>query len=220
MRVVVILLLLGGLADADSVRQVTASNSAIDTSGSSEFACARAKYAAYQRLQDSCHNWYAAALKEALSEYVVYNARCDCKAEQSGAVTCSVNVQGSCTVDAERRALFGIGRSIDRGQAEQEALRNVANYCYAPSNEKVIESSLFGCQCGTGRAQNECVCYGRGICQKPGGRFRVGDAVSVEWRGKWYPCHVLRVDGARFFIHYDGYDSSWDEWVTEARIRK
>jgi hypothetical protein len=47
----------------------------------------------------------------------------------------------------------------------------------------------------------------------------VGDAVMVKWKGKWYPASVLRAQGGQYYIHYDGYDNSWDEWVGHGRIR-
>jgi hypothetical protein len=47
-----------------------------------------------------------------------------------------------------------------------------------------------------------------------------GAAVQVEWRGRWYPATVLKRTSKRALIHYDGYDSSWDEWVGPARLRK
>jgi hypothetical protein len=50
--------------------------------------------------------------------------------------------------------------------------------------------------------------------------FGEGDAVSVLWKGTWYPAHVLKVQGGgRYRIHYDGYDNSWDENVGPSRIR-
>jgi len=47
----------------------------------------------------------------------------------------------------------------------------------------------------------------------------VGDGVKVEWHGKWWPASVLKVDGDKYYIHYTGYASSWDEWVGPSRIR-
>lgn len=49
----------------------------------------------------------------------------------------------------------------------------------------------------------------------------VGDKAQVSWKGKWYSATVVRVDGGqtRCFIHYDGYDDSWNEWVGADRIR-
>jgi hypothetical protein len=53
----------------------------------------------------------------------------------------------------------------------------------------------------------------------PAGDFKAGDKVQVEWKGKWWPAAVLEVKDGKFKIHYDGYDASWDEWVTSNRIK-
>jgi hypothetical protein len=152
-----LLILATGPALAGAMRPVTANDSEIDTGGSSDVACSRAKYGAYQKLQDACVGWYGAAVKEAPSEYFVYVQNCDCRRDQSGTVTCGVSAHGSCTVDADRRALFGVGVTFDRPSAEREALRNFANYCHPTNHETVIEQALFGCNCA------------HGTCQKPGG---------------------------------------------------
>ncbi|MBF0161131.1 MAG: RNA-binding protein [Magnetococcales bacterium] len=47
----------------------------------------------------------------------------------------------------------------------------------------------------------------------------VGERAQVSWKGTWYPSRVLDVSGNRVFIHYDGYESSWDEWVTMDRVK-
>jgi hypothetical protein len=47
----------------------------------------------------------------------------------------------------------------------------------------------------------------------------IGDKASVEWKGSWYPAKVLQGGETQCFIHYTGYDSSWDEWVGPSRIR-
>lgn len=49
----------------------------------------------------------------------------------------------------------------------------------------------------------------------------VGDKAQVEWKGSMYPATVLKVneDQTRCFIHYEGYASSWDEWVGKDRIQ-
>ncbi len=48
-----------------------------------------------------------------------------------------------------------------------------------------------------------------------------GQAVSVLYGGAWYPARVL--DGpdrmGTCLVSYDGYGSSWDEWVNAARMR-
>jgi hypothetical protein len=49
--------------------------------------------------------------------------------------------------------------------------------------------------------------------------FYEGDSVQVLWKGNWWPAHVLKAKGGLWKIHYDGYDSSWDEWVGLERLR-
>jgi hypothetical protein len=44
-------------------------------------------------------------------------------------------------------------------------------------------------------------------------------AVEVEWSGTWWPATVLKTDGERTYIHYDGFGDEWDEWVGKDRIR-
>lgn len=50
--------------------------------------------------------------------------------------------------------------------------------------------------------------------------FAAGDKVSVEWKGQWYAATVVKSENGRFFIHYDGWEASWDEWVGSDRIKK
>ncbi len=47
----------------------------------------------------------------------------------------------------------------------------------------------------------------------------VGDNVKVSWKGKWYDASIIQQSDASFRIHYTGYESSWDEWVSLKRIR-
>jgi hypothetical protein len=42
---------------------------------------------------------------------------------------------------------------------------------------------------------------------------------EVEWQGTWWPAEVTQTNGNRYYIHYTGYDNSWDEWVGPDRIR-
>jgi hypothetical protein len=43
--------------------------------------------------------------------------------------------------------------------------------------------------------------------------------IEVEWGRTWWPAQTLQVKGDKYLIHYTGFDASWDEWVTKARIR-
>jgi Zn-dependent protease with chaperone function len=51
-------------------------------------------------------------------------------------------------------------------------------------------------------------------------QWRMGQHVEVEWQGKWWPAEILNIEGNSFSIHYENFDSSWDEWVEVSRIRQ
>lgn len=57
----------------------------------------------------------------------------------------------------------------------------------------------------------------RGVFQ--GGNYPPGTPVMVLWKSKWYPARVLQSRPNRWYIHYDGYSASWNEWVGPGRIR-
>jgi hypothetical protein len=48
---------------------------------------------------------------------------------------------------------------------------------------------------------------------------RVGERVEVEWKGKWYRAKSIGADGDQLLVHYNGFDSSTDEWVGPDRVR-
>lgn len=50
--------------------------------------------------------------------------------------------------------------------------------------------------------------------------YNAGDSVKVKWKGKWYPAKVLKVNNGKYLIHYEGFESSWDEWVGPGRMKK
>jgi hypothetical protein len=50
--------------------------------------------------------------------------------------------------------------------------------------------------------------------------FARGTIVEVQWKSRWYPATVLDVRDGIFYIHYTGYGSEWDEWVSAKRIRR
>lgn len=60
------------------------------------------------------------------------------------------------------------------------------------------------------------------LCQPPAPiDAKVGDAVSVEYRGAWYAARVLAVhEDGRLRVTYEGWDASWDEDVVPARVKK
>lgn len=55
-------------------------------------------------------------------------------------------------------------------------------------------------------------------CKKP---YRVGEHVLVEWEKDQppYPAYITeRVSATRYRVHFDGYDSRWDEDVSLERL--
>lgn len=61
------------------------------------------------------------------------------------------------------------------------------------------------------------LCLALAGCKEP---YRVGEYVWVEWEGKNYPAYIIEKKGeTRFRVHYDGYESRWDEDVTLDRIK-
>lgn len=50
--------------------------------------------------------------------------------------------------------------------------------------------------------------------------YKVNDKVLVVWNSDWYPATILEVKDQQYKITYDGFSSSWDEWVTADRIKR
>jgi hypothetical protein len=53
----------------------------------------------------------------------------------------------------------------------------------------------------------------------PKATYAAGAVVDVLWGARWWPGNIKQKDGNRYRIGYDGYASSWDEWVTAERLR-
>ena len=50
--------------------------------------------------------------------------------------------------------------------------------------------------------------------------YRVGEYVLVEWEGRDYPAFVVEQKSkAKLRVHFDGYDTRWDEDVTLDRVK-
>lgn len=45
------------------------------------------------------------------------------------------------------------------------------------------------------------------------------DLVEVKWEKKVYPAKIIKRQGDFYFIAYDGYDATWNEWVMYDRIK-
>ena len=49
--------------------------------------------------------------------------------------------------------------------------------------------------------------------------FSAGQQVKVEWKGSWWDALIREVSENQYLIHYIGFDSSWDEWITVERMK-
>lgn len=49
--------------------------------------------------------------------------------------------------------------------------------------------------------------------------YSLGQQVKVEWNDGWWDALIREIHGGKYFIHYVGFDSSWDEWVDDSRIK-
>ena len=47
----------------------------------------------------------------------------------------------------------------------------------------------------------------------------VNDKVEIESNGTWYPGKILKVKGDQYFITYDDWSETWNEWVPISRLR-
>lgn len=55
---------------------------------------------------------------------------------------------------------------------------------------------------------------------KAASAYSAGQKVDVKWGGSWWQAQIVSVKAPdKYLIHYIGWESSWDEWVTPARMR-
>lgn len=53
------------------------------------------------------------------------------------------------------------------------------------------------------------------------GPYQRGDILSAQDKeGKWYRSEVLDEKEGRYKVHYNGWDSKWDEWVEPAKLKR
>ncbi|MCE3297164.1 MAG: At domain protein [Crocinitomicaceae bacterium] len=55
---------------------------------------------------------------------------------------------------------------------------------------------------------------------KEGMPFLVGDKLQgLETDGKWYNAKVLEINGSKYFIHWGGFSSEYDRWISYDSLR-
>lgn len=50
-------------------------------------------------------------------------------------------------------------------------------------------------------------------------KWNIGDKVQVKWRETWYPAVIKKYNDGEYYIHYTGYEDSYDEWVSPKAIK-
>mgnify|MGYP002630254304 FL=1 len=50
--------------------------------------------------------------------------------------------------------------------------------------------------------------------------YSIGEQIKVEWNGSWWDASIINISDDKYQIHYTGFDSSWDEFVTTERMHK
>ena len=53
------------------------------------------------------------------------------------------------------------------------------------------------------------------MCQS----YTKGTKVQIKWENSWYKGSIIDVKGDEYKVTYDGYASSWDEWVKADRLK-
>ena len=49
--------------------------------------------------------------------------------------------------------------------------------------------------------------------------FTAGQKVEIQWGNKWWPGNIVKREGRKLFVHYEGWGNNFDEWVTTERLR-
>jgi hypothetical protein len=49
--------------------------------------------------------------------------------------------------------------------------------------------------------------------------YQVNDKIEGLDQGKWYKATILKTDGTRYMVHWDGYSSTYDSWLTTDKMR-
>ncbi|MDH5656281.1 MAG: hypothetical protein OEZ34_10255 [Spirochaetia bacterium] len=49
--------------------------------------------------------------------------------------------------------------------------------------------------------------------------YNVNQKVFILWENEWFKGKILKKNGNKYFITYDGYEASWNEWVGPERLK-
>ncbi|MFP4496710.1 MAG: Tudor-knot domain-containing protein [Vulcanimicrobiota bacterium] len=50
--------------------------------------------------------------------------------------------------------------------------------------------------------------------------FSIGDKIMVMWQGDWFEAEIINESGGKYLVHFIGFPSSEDKWVTMDEMKK
>lgn len=48
---------------------------------------------------------------------------------------------------------------------------------------------------------------------------KVGEKIEIDHNGSWYKGKIEKAEGDKFYVSYDDWDETWNEWVTADKLR-
>lgn len=46
-----------------------------------------------------------------------------------------------------------------------------------------------------------------------------GESVEINHNGSWYKGKIIKVEDNKYYVSYDGWSDSWNEWVEKDQLR-
>jgi len=130
-----------------------------------------------------------------------------------------------------RRARWGVdGTTSARGtwrsrgkilhEAMQGELRALScSHCGAPLTPEPDAAVITCAYCRQAHHFVSTSTVSAASARRPATGYATGDAVYIAWGARWWRGRILRpVAPDRWLVHYDGWDSSWDEEVAADRL--
>ena len=48
---------------------------------------------------------------------------------------------------------------------------------------------------------------------------QVGEKVQIDHNGTWYDGKILKIENGKYYVSYDGWSDSWNEWVDTDHLK-
>ncbi|MBW4646802.1 MAG: hypothetical protein KME23_28085 [Goleter apudmare HA4340-LM2] len=113
---------------------------------------------------------------------------------------------------------YAVGKAVEVWDSEE------ADW-YQANIEKIEDNQFFIHYIGYGSSYDEWVgedeIRTRALGSSNENGYAVGQKVKTwdEDNEEWYSATIEKIQGQQYFVHYSGYDSSYDEWVDQEEIR-